>query len=98
MKNKQVIFIVFFVNKRNKIMHEQPVKNLKITDITSEVFTIAPTQMEYIATLIGDNVADNMNMRAFAPKIRTIALQALKTALNSARHMGEKAENKSCFS
>jgi hypothetical protein len=30
-----------------------------------------------------------MNMRAFAPKIRVIAMQALQTALKSARLMGE---------
>lgn len=72
-------------------MHEQTVTNLKTTDITSETYTIAPTQMEYIATLIGDSVADNMNMRAFAPKFRAIAMQALQTALKSARHMGDNS-------
>ncbi|MBO4672455.1 MAG: hypothetical protein J5608_02265 [Alphaproteobacteria bacterium] len=70
-------------------MHENNVTNLKLTEITSDVYTIAPTQMEYIATLIGNTVADNMNMRAFAPKIRSIAMQALKVALKSARTMGE---------
>ena len=70
-------------------MHEQNITNLNTNDITSEVYTIAPTQMEYIAKLIGDTVADNMNMRAFAPKIRLIAMKALQTALKSARHMGE---------
>ncbi len=70
-------------------MHENNITNLKLTDITSDVYTIAPTQMEYIATLIGNTVADNMNMRAFAPKIRAIAMQALKAALKSARTMGE---------
>ena len=47
--------------------------------------------MEYIATLIGNTVADNMNMGAFAPKIRLIAMRALQTALKSARHMGENS-------
>ena len=70
-------------------MHEQNMTQLKTSDITSEIYTIAPTQMEYIATMIGNTVADNMNMRAFAPKIRTIAMNALQTALKSARHMGE---------
>ncbi|MBP9999615.1 MAG: hypothetical protein KBT14_02890 [Proteobacteria bacterium] len=73
-------------------MHEQPVTQLKTTEITSEIYTIAPTQMEYIATLIGDTVADNMNMRAFAPKIREIAMRALQSALKSARHMGANAK------
>ena len=70
-------------------MHEQVVKNLKTDDITSEVYVIAPTQMEYIATLIGNTVADSMNMRAFSPKIRNIAMLALQKALKSAKHMGE---------
>ena len=70
-------------------MHEQNITRLKTNDITSEVYTIAPTQMEHIATFIGNSVADNMNMRAFAPKIRMIAMQALRDALQSARHMGE---------
>ncbi|MFQ6760195.1 MAG: hypothetical protein ACLRFM_02245 [Alphaproteobacteria bacterium] len=73
-------------------MHEQQITQLKTSEITSEIYTIAPTQMEYIAKLIGDTVADNMNMRAFAPKIRTIAMHALVTALKSARHMGENAK------
>ena len=70
-------------------MHDSNITNLSTNDITSEIYTIAPTQMEYIATLIGNTVADNMNMRAFAPKIRVIAMRALQTALKSARHMGE---------
>ena len=73
-------------------MHEQTIKHLKTTEITSEIYTIAPTQMEYIATLIGNTVADNMNLRAFAPKIRAIAMRALQTALTSARHMGENSK------
>ena len=73
-------------------MHEQTVTKLQTSEITSDIYTIAPTQMEYIATLIGNTVADNMNMRAFAPKIRTIAMRALVAALKSARHMGENAK------
>ena len=75
--------------KVGKIMAEQSIENLKTSDITSEVYTIAPTQMEYIATMVGNTVTDSMNMRAFAPKIRSIAMQALQSALKSARHMGE---------
>ncbi|MBQ8294246.1 MAG: hypothetical protein IJX89_02570 [Alphaproteobacteria bacterium] len=67
----------------------EPVQNLNINNITSEVYTIAPTQIEYIARLFGNTVADTMNMRTFAPKIRQIAEQALRHALNSARKMGE---------
>ncbi|MBD5400680.1 hypothetical protein HDR61_02965 [bacterium] len=63
---------------------------LNPSDITSEVFIIAPTQIEYISRLFADSVADTMNMRTFAPKIRQIATESLRRALTSARHMGEK--------
>lgn len=68
----------------------EPVHNLSTSNITSEVFVIAPTQIEYIAQIFGDSVADAMNMRTFAQKIRQIAEQSLRTALNAARHQGEK--------
>lgn len=70
-------------------MKEQ-VQQLKTSDITSEVFVIAPTQIEYIAQLFGDSVADTMNMRTFAPKIRQIAAHSLRMALTAARRQGEK--------
>ena len=66
-----------------------PVKTLNASDITSDVFIISPTQIDYIARVFGDGVADAMNMRAFAGKIREIANASLRHALNSARHMGE---------
>lgn len=66
-----------------------PVRQLNTSDITSEVYTISPTQIDYIARIFGDGVADAMNMRAFAGKIREIAAQSLRHALNGARHMGE---------
>ncbi len=68
----------------------EPVQNLNTSNITSEVFVIAPTQIEYIAQIFADSVADAMNMRTFAPKIRQIASQSLRTALSAARHSGEK--------
>lgn len=68
----------------------EPVQTLNTSDITSEIYTIAPTQLEYISRLFGNTVADQMNMRTFAPKIRQIAEQALRHALTAARTMGEK--------
>ena len=70
-------------------MQNQRIQDLSINDITSEVFTISPTQIEYIAKTFGDTVANAMNMRAFAGKIRQIAELALRNALNNAKHMGE---------
>jgi hypothetical protein len=69
---------------------QQPVKKLNPADITSDVYIIAPTQIEYISRLFGNTVADTMNMRTFAPKIRQIAEQALRHALGLAKKQGEK--------
>ena len=66
------------------------IQQLKPESITSDVYLVAPTQIEHIANIFGNTVADTMNMRTFAPKIRQIAEQALRHALQSARHMGEK--------
>ena len=71
------------------MMQNQKVQDLSVSDITSEVYTIAPTQIEYIARIFGDSVASAMNMRAFSGKIRQIATAALRHALQSAKHMGE---------
>lgn len=70
-------------------MKEAP-HELKTTDITSEIYTIAPTQIEYIAQIFGDSVADAMNMRTFSQRIRQIAALSLRQALAAARHQGEK--------
>jgi len=77
------------IKSRGKINMRTPITELKTSDITSTVYTISPTQIEYIARIFGDSVANAMNMRAFAGKFREIATQSLKTALDHARHMGE---------
>ncbi len=67
----------------------EPVHKLSTSDITSDVFVIAPTQIEYIAQIFGDSVADTMNMRTFSQKIKQIAATSLRQALSAARHQGE---------
>lgn len=64
------------------------IKKLCANDISSEVFVISPTQIEYIAQIFGDSVADAMNMRTFSQKIRQIAEQSLRKALTSAKKQG----------
>ena len=64
------------------------VQELQISDISSEVFTIAPTQIEYISKNFGDAVAEAMNMRPLAQKIRQIAAETVVQALHSAKTMG----------
>ena len=67
---------------------QNQVQKLNPESITSDVYIIAPTQIEYIAHIFGNTVADTMNMRPFAQKIRQIAEQSLRQALQSAKHMG----------
>ena len=69
---------------------QNQVQKLNPESITSDVYIIAPTQIEYIAHIFGNTVADTMNMRTFAPKIRQIAEQALRHALGMAKKQGEK--------
>ncbi|MBN1324715.1 MAG: hypothetical protein JW974_00635 [Alphaproteobacteria bacterium] len=69
---------------------KETIKKLNSSDISSEVFIISPTQIEYIAQIFGDSVADAMNMRTFAQKIRKIAEQSLLKALNTAKKQGLK--------
>lgn len=65
------------------------IRQLQQSEITSDIYTIAPSQMEYIARIFGDKIADEMNMRAFSPRIRQLALASLRHALNAAKHAGE---------
>lgn len=67
---------------------KEPVHQLNTSDITSDVFVIAPTQIEYISQIFANSVADTMNMRTFAPKIRQIAEESLRRALAAARRSG----------
>ena len=71
-------------------MREQTVRRLNPANITSEVYIVAPTQIEYISQIFADNVADTLNLRTFAQKIRQIAEQSLRTALSAARQKREK--------
>lgn len=71
-------------------MRDQPVRRLNPANITSDVYIIAPTQIEYISQLFADSVADTLNLRTFAQKIRQIAEMSLRTALSAAKHQGEQ--------
>jgi len=67
---------------------KEPIHPLNASNISSDVFIISPTQIEYIAQIFGDAVADAMNMRAFSQKIRQIAEQSLRAALGRAKTQG----------
>ena len=70
-------------------MMKSDFQELKTTDITSEVFVIAPSQIDFISERFGDAVAEAMNMRPLSQKLRQIAAETLVKTLLSAKTMGE---------
>ena len=69
---------------------KQSVQQLKSSEITSDVFVIAPSQIEWISKKFGDAVAEAMNIRPLSQKIRQIAMDTLVCVLNDAKKMGEQ--------
>lgn len=70
-------------------MKSNDIQTLKTSDITSDVFVISPAQIEFISESFGNAVAEAMNMRPLAQKIRQIAAETLIKTLQSAKKMGE---------
>jgi len=66
------------------------VQQLKPSEITSEVFIIAPSQIEWISEKFGDAVAEAMNVRPLSQKIRQIAAETLIKVLHKAKNMGDQ--------
>lgn len=65
------------------------ITTLKASDISSDIFVIAPSQIGFISEKFGDAVAEAMNMRPLSQKIRKIAAEILVKTLQSAKTMGE---------
>lgn len=65
------------------------VQMLKRNEISSDVFIIAPSQIDIISHQFGDAVAEAMNIRPLAQKIRAIAAETLTKILQDAKNMGE---------
>ena len=65
------------------------IHTLKTSDISSDVFIIAPNQIETISRIFGNAVAEAMNVRPLAGKIRQIAAETLIKVLCDAKKMGE---------
>ena len=65
------------------------VQCLKTTEITSDVFVIAPSQIDFISNTFGDAVAAAMNVRPLSHKIREIARDILIQSLKRAKTVGE---------
>jgi hypothetical protein len=70
-------------------MIKNDIKTLKPSEISSDVFIIAPSQLEAISKNFGDAVAEAMNVRPLAGKIRQIAADTLIKVLIEAKRMGE---------
>lgn len=68
---------------------KQDVRKLKPSEISSDVFIIAPSQIDLISKMFGDAVAEEMNVRSLSGKIRQIAADTLVKVLNSVKNMGE---------
>ena len=65
------------------------IQKLNPTEISSDVFIIAPSQIEAISKKFGDEMAVAMNVRPLAHKIQQIAADILKQTLIEAKKMGE---------
>ncbi|MCL1902676.1 MAG: hypothetical protein FWG18_03565 [Alphaproteobacteria bacterium] len=66
------------------------VRQLTPEQIASAVHVIAPAQISHVAEIFANKVANALNMRAIAPRIRQIAEQSLREALGDAKKMGGK--------
>jgi len=64
------------------------ITTLSPEDITSDVFIIAPSQIDTISKNFGNAVAEAMNVRPLAGKIRQIAYEILTETLHNAKKMG----------
>lgn len=68
---------------------KENVQMLKHNEIASDVFIIAPSQIDIISQKFGDAVAEAMNIRPLSQKIREIAAEILIKTLHNAKTMGE---------
>ena len=80
--------MIRMTRKKEKTMRNN-IQTLKPEQITSDVFIIAPSQIEAISNNFGDAVAEAMNVRPLSPKIRQIAAEILTRVLHDAKTMGE---------
>ena len=65
------------------------IRELKQSEISSEVFIINPTQIDIISKMFADAVAQEMNVRPLSEKIHQIAKETLLKTLKFAKRIGE---------
>lgn len=79
---------------RHSVPASPGVLKLSPDQIVSTVYTVAPAQIEFIAETFANAVADGLNMRTFAPRIREIAMRELVGALCAAKKQGVGGKQK----
>lgn len=67
------------------------IRELKQSEISSEIFVISPVQIDIISKIFADAVAQEMNIRPLSEKIRQIAKETLIKTLKYAKKSGEQA-------
>lgn len=65
------------------------IQMLKHSEISSDVFVIAPSQIDIIAKEFGASLAEAMNVKPLSQKISEIAKNILIKTLHNAKNMGE---------
>ena len=68
------------------------IQTLNPENISSDVFVVAPSQIDAISKQFGNAVAEAMNVRPLANKIRQIAHEILIQTLHDAKKMGENSK------
>ena len=79
---------MFWKDKKGNNMKDN-IQKLDPRNISSDVFIIAPSQIEAISKKFGDAMAVAMNVRPLAHKIQQMAADILKQTLHAAKTMGE---------
>ena len=81
--------IITCVQKIGGINMKNAVTNLKYADISNDCFVITPSQIDAITEMFSNTLAETMNIRPLAGKIRQIATESIIKTLKTAKTMGE---------
>lgn len=84
--------IILTKQRRKERAVKTNIRELKNSEISSEIFVIAPTQIDFISKTFGEAVAEAMNIRPLTDKIQAIAHETLVSALHRAKTMGEQGD------
>lgn len=77
-------------DREGRTLMKSNITELKPADITSEVFLISKSQIDFISANFGDAMAEALNLKSLSFKFRKIAADSLVKALNSASTMGRQ--------